>query len=138
MPVTKAIGLLNLNHRGVLSPTDLPLVAERPESARLARCPAFPRRSLDRTDSGRSRLAAGTRPHAPLATLAALFAHLAGERQPNTGAQGATVEQELEISRGGSKGFCQVNVDRLGNISKNPNTADRSEWRAGEWVQGHS
>src|SRR6267154_840568 len=41
---------------------------EGPESSRLARCPASPRRSLDCTDSGRSALAAGTRPHAPKRT----------------------------------------------------------------------
>ena len=42
-----------------------------PLSARLARCPTSPRSSLDRTDSGRSALAAGTRPHAPFRSLAA-------------------------------------------------------------------
>ena len=30
------------------------------------------------------------------------------------------VERKFGISRGGSKGFCQVNVDRVGNISENP------------------
>jgi hypothetical protein len=43
------------------------------------------------------------------------------------GPNNRTVERELEISRGGSKGFWQVNVDRLGNISENPNTVDGSE-----------
>jgi len=37
---------------------------ERPESARLAHCRVSRRRPLHRTDSGRSVLAAGTRPHA--------------------------------------------------------------------------
>ena len=46
---------------------------ERQESARLARCRASQRRSLHPSDSGRSALAAGTRPHAskptPVITL---------------------------------------------------------------------
>ena len=50
---------------------------------------------------------------ASLATFTALFAHLAGERQLKIAAKGGapnnrTVERELEISRGGSKGFCQA------------------------------
>ena len=50
---------------------------------------------------------------ASLATFTALFAHLAGERQLKIAAKGGapnnrTVERELEISRGGSKGFCRA------------------------------
>jgi hypothetical protein len=75
-----------------------------------------------------------------LATFAALFAHLAGERQLKIGTQGGaeqrTVERERSF-RGGPKGFYQTKWDRVSNISENPNTADGSEWRAGEWVQGH-
>ena len=44
---------------------------ERPESARLAHCPASPRGSPDSTDSGRSASAAGTRPDAPKLPLIA-------------------------------------------------------------------
>ena len=59
-----------------------------------------------------------------LATYAALFAYLAGEKQLKIGAQGGCLTTaRWSVSgdfRGGSKGFCQVKVDRVGNISENP------------------
>src|SRR5215472_17673346 len=66
-----------------------------------------------------------------LPTSAALFAYLAGEKQLKIGAHGGrrtTARWSVSgDSTGGSKGFCQANVDRVGNISENPNIADGSE-----------
>jgi hypothetical protein len=47
------------------------------------------------------------------------------------------LSRKSELAAAFRKGFCQANVDSVGNISENPNTADGSEWRAGKWVQGH-
>jgi len=79
-------------------------------------------------------VAAGTRPHAPFGSLCRFIRssrrqEAAEDRCARRAPNNRTVERELEISRGGSKGFWQVNVDRLGNISENPNTVDGSEWR---------
>ena len=63
-----------------------------------------------------------------------------GEVSEDRYAGGAPNNARLSVSadsRGGSKGFYQTKWDRVSNISENPNAADGSEWRAGEWVQGH-
>jgi hypothetical protein len=46
------------------------------------------------------------------------------------------VERERRFPRRLER-FLPHKVDRVSNISENPNTADGSEWRTGEWVQGH-
>jgi hypothetical protein len=73
-----------------------------------------------------------------LATFTALFAHLAGERQLKIAAKGGapnnrTVERELEISRDGSKGFCQAKWIASAILVK----ILIPQIKVGECVQGH-
>jgi len=72
---------------------------EWPFSARLTRCPAFWRRSLHRTDSGRSGLEAGAGLHAPNRTL------------PRAGIN--QVEQESGRSFRDSQGLLHLNFVAL-------------------------
>jgi len=62
-----------------------------------------------------------------LATFAALMVHLAGERQPKTGAQGAPTNRSLGRARRLLRrlerflpGNVGTHMDRVANISENP------------------
>ena|SRR6516162_5112646 len=75
-----------------LGPTDW---LEGPLSARLGSCVASRRRSVDRSDSGRSALAAGTRPHAPFRSFLDAGSGLSGRWEADLRPTGHTLPDGL-------------------------------------------